>query len=324
MKVLITGSNGFIGSFLVEKLVREGYQVRCLIRRTSNIRWLQGKNVELHYGDLRVPSTLAAAVRDIDIVFHLAGVTSGRTEEDFIAGNFTATTNLLDVCKSSAHVFKFIFVSSQAAGGPSLSGEALTEEEANHPISMYGRSKRMAEQAVLEFAHNLHATIIRPPSVYGPRDRDFFKLFKSCRYGFLPMVGDGTQKISLIYISDLIAGLNVAMKNEANGEIFFMSSDEVITFADLARAISQAMGVQSRLLHIPLPLVELIVGAAALGSRLTKKPPFITRDKFSEMKQPAWLCSSEKAKRLLDFHTTTRLAEGMLKTANWYKENGWL
>ncbi|MBN1560114.1 NAD-dependent epimerase/dehydratase family protein [candidate division KSB1 bacterium] len=325
MRAFVTGSNGFIGSSLVEKLVEEGYQVRCLVRQTSNLQWLQKKQVELYYGDLRTPAQLSPAVRDVDVVFHLAGVTRGHREEDFIAGNFTTTMNLLEACKNSGPAQqKFVFVSSQAAGGPSMAGTPLSEEEALHPISSYGRSKRMAEEAVLEFAHDRHATIIRPPSVYGPRDRDFFKLFKSCRFGFLPMIGDGTQKMSLIYISDLIAGLLAAMKKEAAGEIFFMTSDEVVTFADLARAISLAMGVQPHLLHIPLPLVKLIAIAAALSSRLTKKPPFITRDKFEEMKQPAWLCSSEKARRMLDFQSTTTLAQGMQKTASWYHENGWL
>ncbi|MBN1464325.1 NAD-dependent epimerase/dehydratase family protein [candidate division KSB1 bacterium] len=325
MRALVTGSNGFIGAFLVEKLLKEGHSVRCLVRRTSNLQWLRHLTIEMCYGDLRTPSTLAAAVRSIDVIFHLGGVTYGRTEQDFIAGNFTATTNLLAACKSAGHSQqKFVFVSSQAAGGPSL-GEPLTEEEAHHPISMYGRSKRLAEEAVLDWADSHPATIIRPASVYGPRDKDFYKLFKMAQRGVLPMVGDGKQKISIIYIADLIDGIyRAGTRHEANGEIFFMSSDEAVTFSEITRKISQAVGVRTRSIHIPFFLVQLIVAASEMISHVTKKPAIISRDKFAEMKQPAWLCSNAKAQRVLDFRPLTGLEEGMQKTAVWYKENGWL
>ena len=326
MKAFVTGSNGFIGSFLVEKLLKEGYSVRCLVRRTSNIRWLNDLNVDLCYGELRDPASLHDAVQNVDIVYHLGGVTRGRTEKEYINGNYKATKNLLNACRRSGHPEqKFVFVSSQAAGGPSINGEFLTEEGATLPISMYGRSKLMAERAVLDFARFRPATIIRPPSVYGPRDKDFYTLFRNARYGFLPVVGKGRQKISIIYISDLVNGLYLAGSQPAsNGQLFFMSSDESVSFSELAGLILRTMGVRARLLNIPFGAVKLIVSLSVLASQLTKKTPLINWDKFEEMKQSAWLCSSDKAKRLLDFQAAIGLQEGIKRTAAWYKENGWL
>lgn len=326
MKVLVTGGNGFIGSFLVEQLLNDGHAVRCLVRRTSNLQWLKDLDIELFYGELRDPSTLVAAVDDIDLVYHLAGVTRGRREADYIEGNYTATVNLLHACQNVGSASqKFVFVSSQAAGGPSPNGKLLTESEAQHPISAYGRSKLLAERAVLKFAQQRPATIVRPPSVYGPRDVEFFKLFQNTRYGFLPVAGNGSQRISIIHVADLIRGLFLAgFREEANAELFFLSSDDHISYNELAQLIAGAMGKKIRLIHIPLTLVKPVFTAADFTASLSKKASMLNRDKFEELKQAAWLCSNLKAKARLDFEPQIGLKDGLARTAQWYRQKGWL
>ncbi len=326
MNALVTGSNGFIGSFLVEKLLKEGFSVRCLVRRTSNLRWINDLNIELCYGELSDPASLGPAVQGIDIVFHLGGLTRGLKEDDYISGNVTTTQNLLNACLDNApkHL-KFVFVSSQAAGGPSLDGRPLTEDNANSPMSMYGRSKFLAERAVMQFAQTRAATIVRPPSVYGPRDTDFYTLFKNARYGFLPIVGKGRQKISIIHVRDLVDGIFLAAtQSQTNGEIFFLSSDEDVCFAELARIIGAALDKKIRLVNMPLPLIRAVVAVASLVSKITKRPSILNKDKVAEMSQPVWLCSNEKAKRVLDFQPGIALQHGMRETAEWYKQHGWL
>ncbi|MBN1479776.1 NAD(P)-dependent oxidoreductase [candidate division KSB1 bacterium] len=326
MKVLVTGSNGFIGSFLVERLHSEGHQVRCLVRRTSNLQWIKHLDVEFVYGELCNPATLITALREIDLVYHVGGVTRGRTEADYMKGNYTATVNLLTACeKVGSDAQKFVFVSSQAAGGPSSHGEPLSEIEAQHPISIYGRSKHLAEQAVMEFAKNRPATIVRPPTVYGPRDTDFYKLFRNARYGFMPVAGNGSQKISIIHVADLIEGFILAgLKDVANGQLFFLNSDDQINYNELARLIAQATGSKERIVHVPLGLVKLVFWGAGFTAAFSKKPSIINRDKFKEMKQVAWLCSNQKAKDLLDFHPQIGIEEGLKNTAQWYMQEGWL
>ena len=326
MKALVTGSNGFIGSFLVEKLLDNGIEVRCLVRKTSNIEWLGNLNVEFIYGELRDPSSLYNAVRHVDVIYHLGGVTRGRQEQDYIDGNYTTTVNLLKTCIDHGPEHqKFVFVSSQAAGGPSIKGIPLTEKHAVNPVSMYGRSKKMAEQAVLQLSEKRPVTIVRPPSVYGPRDKDFYTLFKYAKSGVMPMVDGGEQQISIIYISDLVDGIYLAgTKPEADGELFFISSEEQVSFAEIAKAIMQALDKKARLVNIPIWAVELLSEASIALSCVTKKSPLMNRDKVTEIKQPAWLCSAEKAKRLLGFKANVTLERGMQKTAAWYKNHGWL
>jgi dihydroflavonol-4-reductase len=326
VRILITGGTGFIGSRLAADVLLQGHQVRCLVRQTSDLSRLRGMDVELYYGELRNPETLKDVVRDIDVVYHLGGVTRGRTEQDYIDGNFQATVNLLDVCKKyGAEHQKVLFVSSQAAGGPSHEFHALEETDKAAPISAYGRSKLLAEEAVVEFSRKRAATIIRPPSVYGPGDRDFLILFKNINKGFMPMVGRGAQKISIVYLDDLIAGIQLAaVKSEANGKLYNICGDEDATFADIANAIAAALGKRPLTLHIPLMGVEWITRLSVLIARFTHKAALLNMDKLNEMKQPAWLCSNQKAKIQLGFSPRVGLEEGMEKTAAWYFEKGWL
>jgi nucleoside-diphosphate-sugar epimerase len=326
MRALVTGGTGFIGSRLAADILSQGYQVRCLVRQTSDLSRLRRINVELYYGELCHAETLEGAVRGVDVVYHLGGVTRAQTEQDYVNGNFQATVNLLNACENyGTDDQKVLFVSSQAAGGPSIDLRAVCENDEAKPISAYGRSKLLAEKAVLEFSRRRAATIIRPPSVFGPGDRDFLILFKNINRGFLPMIGRGTQRISLIYIDDLIAGIQLAaLKSEANGQVFNISGDEDASFAEIGGAVAAALGRRPLTLHIPMKGVEWIAGLSVLFSTMTHRAQLLNRDKVSEMKQPAWLCSNRKAKERLGFLPQIGLGEGMIKTAAWYLEEKWL
>ena len=326
MRVLITGSNGFIGSSLVRDSIMRGYRVRCLVRKTSDLSLLQGLDVEWVYGELRDPETLTEAVRGVDRVYHLAGVTRGRTALDYFQGNHQATVNLLQACERYGDdQQKVIFASSQAAGGPSVDLRAVSESDTPHPISLYGQSKLRAEEAVLQFSRRRPATIIRPPSVYGPGDKDFLILFQNINRRFLPMVGRGDQRISLVFIDDLIAGIQLAAdKDQANGRIFYLCGDQDASFAEIAQAIAEALDKRPITLHLPLTAVEWVTRLAALISNWSGKASILNPDKLNEMMQPAWLCSNRKAKEELGFRPLVNLWEGMAKTAAWYRDKNWL
>jgi nucleoside-diphosphate-sugar epimerase len=96
MKALVTGGTGFIGSHLVDELLKRGYEVRCIVRDTSNLRWLEGKNVEVVKGSLFDVSFLKTVLKDVDYVYHIAGVTKGRNYQDYYRGNVETTKNLLE------------------------------------------------------------------------------------------------------------------------------------------------------------------------------------------------------------------------------------
>lgn len=122
-RAFVTGSTGFIGSHLVEELLARRYRVKCLVRKTSKLEWLENLDVELVYGDLFNERVLEDATKDVDFVYHIAGVTASKTKAGYYRGNQIATRTLLDVCvRARPSLKRFLYVSSLAAVGPSLDG----------------------------------------------------------------------------------------------------------------------------------------------------------------------------------------------------------
>ncbi|MBD3384013.1 NAD-dependent epimerase/dehydratase family protein [candidate division KSB1 bacterium] len=325
-RALVTGSNGFIGSTLVERLIQDGIQVTCLVRRTSDLRWLEGLTLEYCTADLRKPEILQGVIEKADFVYHLAGTTKAKNRAGYLAGNYEITVQLLMLCDrfGPSHQ-KFIFASSQAAAGPGRHGEPVTEADEPHPISIYGQTKLMAEQAVLDYASSHAATIVRPPSVYGPRDKDILAYFQNVNKGVLPVLGDGRQKISLVHVDDLIRGLRLAAESrEANGKVFFICDDGEYDWLTIGKLLSRILNKKTITLHIPYRLLDLVSFLQIGWFRLQGKPALLNRDKVREMKQSSWLCSNRRAKQVLGFRPRIDLEEGLRDTAEWYKSENWI
>jgi len=326
MKALVTGSNGFIGSTLVEKLLSQGFQVRCLVRKTSNLRWLADMAVEFYYGELRDPDSLEKAVKNIHLVFHLAGVTKAKTESGYREANYQGTLNLLNACKKTGlSDLKFIFASSQAAGGPSTIDKPITEFDTPYPISMYGNSKLMAEKTVLEFAETFPVSIIRPPSVFGQKDRVVYTLFKNINKRIAPVLGNGKQKASMIHVDDLVDGfLLAAQSTKANGKVYYLSGDGDYNWITINKLIAKALNKKPLTIHVPYFVLDIVSVFSSAVARINKKPALLNKDKVREMKQPSWLCSNRRAKEELGFRPKISLEDGLASTAKWYKKMGWL
>jgi nucleoside-diphosphate-sugar epimerase len=326
MKVLVTGSNGFIGSTLVERLLDRGDRVYCLVRRTSDLTWLRYLPVEYVYADLTDSEDLGRTVAEVERVYHLAGVTKARDEAGYLKGNYEATRHLLTICKTwGAEELRFIHVSSQAAAGPSLAAQAVRETDPPRPVSLYGRAKLRAEEAVLEYARERYATIVRPPSVYGPRDRDVYVYFKSVAKGVLMLLGEGSQKISLVYIDDLVEGILLAGEADAaRGKTYFLCADEPSDWRTIGALIASALHKKPLVVRIPLWTLQPVAALSTLGSKFTGKPALLNRDKVTEMRQPGWVCSNQRARAEIGFRPRVSLEEGLAATAAWYKKMGWL
>ena len=324
MRVLVTGSNGFIGSALTEKLVQT-HDVRCLIRKTSDTRWIQDLDVEFVYGDLRDPASLVSAVKQVDVIYHTGGITKGRKEEDYMQGNYQTTVNLLQTSLQHAPDHqKIILVSSQAAGGPAVDGHARSESDPAEPVSRYGRSKLSAEQALLQQSER-QAVVIRPPSVYGPRDSDFFVMFRQIKRGLVPIAGLGRQTLSLVYISDLVDGiLKAAQCENADHQVYYICGDGVYTWKELVKAMQNSMNRLALRVYVPKFLINAVAWISEANAIITEKPALLNRDKIREMNQSAWVCSNEKAKQQLGFKPQIDIQEGFQRTVEWYKNVGWL
>lgn len=322
----MTGGTGFIGSHLVEALIKRGIEVRCLIRNKNDLKWLRGLSVELIEGDLKDRISLFRAVKGVNQILHLAGVTKAVKEETYYEVNATGTKNLLDAClKVEPSLEKFIYLSSQAASGPCNHNGKKREEDPCLPVSPYGRSKRKGEEFLLEQIHQFPFLILRPSVVYGPRDRDVFAFFKILSKGINPIFSGPGQQISLCYVQDLIQGILLASESkDLQGEIFFLSDGHIYRMDQIGDIFAEAIGLKVYRIRIPSGILYGIAFFSELLSKISQKPPLINRGKWEEMVQKNWVCDITKAETLLGFKPRVSLHEGVKITYEWYRKEHWL
>jgi dihydroflavonol-4-reductase len=326
LRALVTGGTGFIGSHLVDALLKRGYRIRCLIREGSNLTWLKGLEIEFFRGDYRDPSSLREALRGMEVVYHLAGVTRARTEGTYFEVNAAATDALLHACiDARSSVKKFVFLSSQAAAGPSRNGRPKVESDPCEPVSPYGQSKRMAEELVLVHAREIPIVILRPSAVYGPRDRDIHAMFRFLSRRIKPCLAGGEQRLSLCYVDDLVQAILLAAETSGvEGEIFFVSDGRTYSMEALQEGFSEALGRKPFKVCIPRWAIHGMAFFSEYLASFSGKPALVNRGKAREMVQKDWLCENSKARSRLGFEPRTDLARGARCTVAWYRENKWL
>jgi len=323
MRTLVSGGNGFIGSHLVEALKKRGYSVTCLIRKTSNLKWLKGLDVKFVYGDCTERESLYEAVEGADYVYHLAGVVRAVDRETYYRVNFLGTRNLLEVCnRINQKIKKFVYLSSQAAVGP-ISPEG---EGDCHPITDYGKSKLKGEIVVYSYSDRLPVLIIRAPAIYGPRDKDIYTYFKFLKRGIKPVPGNGEGHMPpLFYVGDLIEGMILAAERESSsGETYFFADERSYSWKEAADKAAQALGVKAIKINIPVWLILAFAFLSEFSSGITHRPALIDRQKAKELLHEGWFCDISKARERLGFKPKFSLEEGLRITAGWYKDNGWL
>ncbi|MDE0184869.1 MAG: SDR family NAD(P)-dependent oxidoreductase [Candidatus Poribacteria bacterium] len=332
MKAFVTGSTGFIGSHLVEFLVRQGYRVTCLVRKTSDVRWLNQQlnadtePIELVTADIGDYDTLAQLVKDTNLVFHLAGLTKAADAATYNRVNVQGTKNLINAClRTNSGLDRFVYCSSLAAMGPCSTATPMTEDASPQPLTDYGRSKLKGEFVTYECANRLPITIIRPPAVYGPRDTDVFLYFQFVEKGLMPTLGDEDRLLSLIHVRDLVAGIYAAaVSNLAIGEAYFLTDGALHSWNDVGNTIAYALKKCPLRLKVPYVILDMIAMCTETAARITRHAPTLNRQKIRELKQRFWICDSTKAQQQLGFAPAYPLEKGIQETAEWYRESCWL
>jgi nucleoside-diphosphate-sugar epimerase len=290
--ILVTGGTGFVGSHLLYSLSARGEPARCLLRPTPVARRLP-PGIEAAPGDLITGQGLDRALDGVDTVIHLAGVTKALSPSAYYRGNAQATETLARALQGRS--VRFVHVSSLSAIGPSLDGVPVAEDAIPHPLTNYGRSKLEGERIARALVPA--CVIVRPPVVYGPRDKDLFRIFKSISRGMILEISGGERFFSAIYVNDLVDGLLNA---------------------------ARIMGRRPRLVRVSVAIARAIGFGAELWSHLTRNPGIISREKVAEANCRAWICDTRRAAAELGFIAPTPLEAGLAQTLAWYKEAGWL
>jgi dihydroflavonol-4-reductase len=334
MRALVTGASGFIGSTLIEELGTLGFEVDALMRKTSSAANLEGLKFRRVEGDLSDEQSLRTAVRDVDYIFHLAGVTVAPNRAGYFAHNAHGTERLARIAaEERPGLQRFVYVSSLAASGPALSREPLTEQNLEKPVSAYGESKLEGERALLRFKSVYPISIIRPPMVYGPKDKAVFVMIQPVARNLMPLLRGSTEGghkyYSSIHVRDLCRGIVQSALAPAakvpSGEVFFLTGDHIHTYMDIMNTIAECLGRDPLRIRVPKFAVKLAATAlSGLGS-LTRRTFPLNLDKLNEVLPDYWICSNQKAKDMLGFAPEYDLASGgMSHTIEWYRKQKWL
>jgi dihydroflavonol-4-reductase len=322
MRALVTGATGFVGSHLVEALLNCSVDVTALARSASKATDLGRRGVRVVGGDLHDTAGLERAVQDQDVVYHVAGVVAAPDEAAFLRSNRDGTRNLLTAAERQGRP-RLVLVSSLAAAGPAQHGVPLAGTEPPHPVTAYGRSKLAAEQALR--TTSLPWSIVRPPIVYGPRDREVLKVFRLARLGLAPVFGDGSQELSAVHAADLAQALiAVAGAPTTIGGTYHACHPQVFTSGELGQAVGTAMGRSIVSLRVPQAVARALLAVTELSARLTRQVTILTTDKANEFFQPAWTGDPSPLTRDTGWRARHDLSSGLADTYQWYRKAGWL
>jgi nucleoside-diphosphate-sugar epimerase len=326
MKVLLTGASGFVGSHILDCLRARGVDTAVLLRPSSSRRFIESHlpGVEVREGSISDPASLRQALAGISQVIHCAGRTSAQPVSGFYETNQIGTRNVVEAINSRSNPLqRLVHISSLAAAGPAPASAPAREHDPSRPVSEYGKSKLAAEIEVRDHCR-AQFVIIRPPAVYGPRDSEFLRLFKTARAHLLPRLS-GTQALSLVFVRDLAEVVVTCLDHPAAaGKTYFVAAPEVVTARLIAEEIAARMGVWTLPLPVPAAMLWLACLAQETVSRLTGKANVLSLQKFAELRAPGWVCDPASFQTELGCQCPTTLREGVAATLAWYRKEHWL
>ena len=323
---VVTGGTGFVGSHLVDLLIKNGFTVRCIIRKTSNLRWLEGKPVEIYDCGLFDTEKLKNVLDGADYVYHVAGVVKSKKPKGYFIGNVETTKNLLSVvAEVTPNLKRFVIISSQTTTGPSLDGKPVNEKTVCRPITTYGKSKFEAEKLAKKYMDKIPITICRAPAVFGERDTEILIYFKTFNKGITTRIGFDKKTISLIHVLDLVDGIyKSSIEDNAKGQTYFISSEKLYSWEEIGTVTSSVLNKNPITIKFPHFLVFIIAAFAQFFSLFGKKAATLNIEKAKDITQKNWICDTSKAVNELGYKQNISLEKGIKRTCDWYKKMKWL
>lgn len=333
-KILITGASGFIGSAAVNKALQLDYEVWAGIRDRSSRAYLQDPRIrfiDLHYSDKeRLKEQLSDFARthgQFDYIVHIAGLTKAVHKQDFDRVNYEQTRNFADALVETATVPRsFVFMSTLGAigVGDEKNYTPLPPDCTPNPNTVYGKSKLKAEN-YLKSLHDFPYVILRPTGVYGPRDKDYLILMRAVKNGLSVGVGSRKQLLTFIYIDDLVRIIFTAIEKGVSRKAYNVADGDVHTDSEFNAIVQHALqGKHVIRLKVPLFLVKPAAVVSEKLSALLGKSTTFNSDKYKIMRQRNWSCDTTPLQTDLGFQPEYRLKEGVKKTVEWYRQEGWL
>jgi len=331
--VLITGASGFIGSFLVEEGLKQGFEVYAGIRKSSSRLYLQDERIHFLVFDFstreKVLETLEECKKNhvrFRYIIHNAGLTKVKKKEDFYNVNCRNTINFIEALIGAEMIpDKFLFVSSLAAFGPGdpKTGEPVRLSHEPKPIELYGKSKLEAERYITGLK-NFPWLIVRPTGVYGPKEKDYFVFFQTINRGMEPYIGFRKQILTFIYVRDLVRMIFLALASPHLNKAWFVSDGREYPSELFAKIAKKALGKKTVRFTVPLFIVRTIAilgeGIAGMWGNI----PTLNTDKYNVLKSTNWRCEVDSLENDLGFKAEYDLEKGVGETLTWYKNEKWL
>lgn len=329
-KVFITGASGFVGSHLVESVKNLGWEVHAAVRKSSktdDIKAYVDKFVYPDFGDVEALKAFFQQ-EQYDYIIHAAALTKSKSEAEMMRVNVGMTQNLLHAAFSEGIMLKrFVYVSSLAAIGPITydATEDIHEDTAYRPLTLYGRSKQKSESNIKERFADKPISVFRPTAVYGPREKDLFILFDTLNKGLDPYIGSNPQKLSFVYVKDLVDILiKGCVAEQGNLQFYNISDGQVYSKYAMADIFRNTFKKKAFRLHIPYRVVSFVARISQLLYKNSSKTPVIYPERLGELTAENWSCDITKAKQKLGYQPQYNLEKGLTATLLWYKNNNWL
>jgi nucleoside-diphosphate-sugar epimerase len=330
----VTGANGFLGSHVCDVLAERGWRARAGHRAGSDVRWLAGGAATPVIMDLQDAASLDALFDGCDGVVHCAGALVA--DEDVYRRVNVNGTRAVAEAAARAGVRRLVYVSSLAAGGPAGPDAPRNESHPDQPISGYGRSKLAAEHVLRDGAWPFETLCLRPPALYGPRDREFLPMFRAARLGWTARFGTRLNGLSMVHGRDAATAAVTLLEHPAATGVYYVDDGpghvgptdpgrlctSGYRWNELRRTLAAIFQRQVR--ELLVPLAGLRLAGMMLSAHRRRTSTLLNPDRVDDLDTDGWVCDASRLRRDTGWQPEFDLVTGLRDTVTFMRLQGWL